>query len=1078
MRAHASKIGGTWRTLTLFGLVVVGLCGCGGGNDDFGPTRKFGPPTGKGDASAAASTSTTATPQAEHQKPDAEAAASSEAERSQSTPATAEKSDGSETNADTTHNGNDAKSAVATAVKEKLVPKSSREDDEPSVEATKVSSPPVAVAKADPAGEGGSDRESPAKADAVEAAAPEVTRQPVLPEVREWLLAKRRQANTHDGLSVLTASDVSRVSWHDLRNGQLSREFFGRSGLTTGLGIGSKRNWIVGATDAGWVRLWPVDSQTGWDRFARDAQREAQRAISGLDTEQAGIWAVAVHPHAEWFVTAGEDGSLRKCSVEVVLASSADDAPANLAPPQRTVVLNDKVEAHAGTVTALKLSADGAWAASGGTDQRVRLWDTKSWTATRTWADLPTQILDVSVSADGRIVAAASLDKFARWWSAEEPETPPEPPKKETKPTAASAGANKPAAKEAKPKNGLEHPDVVLTVAVSSDGNYLATGCKDRIVRVWDLATGQVIEKHDGSKDAVIEVQFFDHGERLFIRDRSGNVRSKPRVRRSNNDEDTPPPSERAYVFATPTSALNPVGPAIAVTTDVSESLEIATLQTTLRNANSREARGVARSELLKQLRPDRDDESAEKAAQMAALEKQLAGATSDSMKTDLKRQISRLKTVSISQEKSERPKLIGTLAEVFPADALTTLPGHAATTGVSLAIPGDGELLTAFTTPVVGSRNDEGRGRSANQPAQLWVWDIATQTLLRHWDDVPASIGSVAWLDAANQMVSLSGHVFSLPNGQARSFGHSAFDPISAFAVAPAGNRLAAGFVGAAKTTSKVLRLLDAESLQEEQTHEAFESLVTAVAFAPDGGSLAVAVRERQVHRLLVLDATTLAVQATVEEAPHSSPWLQGGLGESRDRGLTMLVFSTDGRFLLTHGSYGTSDYRLTLWQKKGSKWSKETGINSKASQPIIDDARSPAPVWFVGGKGGQLAAITAKGLGIVDTSNGKLLRSVELKDVAKNRSPLAWSADGTWLAQGDDAGNVMLWNLRTDKEAAIFPAQLGPMKAIALSQDGRLLATLGEENKLHLWNLDGWQPKNRVAAKPKTAKPAATSD
>jgi WD40 repeat protein len=107
------------------------------------------------------------------------------------------------------------------------------------------------------------------------------------------------------------------------------------------------------------------------------------------------------------------------------------------------------------------------------------------------------------------------------------------------------------------------------------------------------------------------------------------------------------------------------------------------------------------------------------------------------------------------------------------------------------------------------------------------------------------------------------------------------------------------------------------------------------------------------------------------------------------------------------------------------------------------------------------------------VETSNGRLLRSVELKNGPKDRCPIAWSADGNWLAQGDETGQITLWNLRSDKEAATFPAQLGPVKSLALSHDGRVLATLGEENKLHLWNLEGWQPKNRLAAKPKTKKP-----
>lgn len=1065
-----------WRLVLWLGLVSLWLPGCGGGNDDFGPTAKFGPPSGNGAAGAITAAKPEAPTKSTSRETDAKQPSSETTDSK--TPSAADADKANAVTADKKVEKSEptvAKSAVANAVQEKLTPKSPREDGELPAQPGKTPATPTAPGKTESADKRTAETSPPTKSDSPSTeTSSEVTRQPVLPEAREWLLAKRRQASALDGLSVLTAPDLSKVSWHDLRNGQLSREFFGRSGQTTGLGIGPKREWIIGATEAGWVRLWTIDSQAGWDRFARDAQREAQVAVVGIDTEQSGVWVLAMNPKEDWFVTGGEDGSLRRCSVEAVLVPSPNDAPAGRGSPLRTIKLENKVEAHIGSVTALKFSADGAWAVSGGTDQRVRLWDTKTWTATRTWTDLPTQIIDVSVSPDGRIVAATGLDKIVRWWASDAPETPPEPPKKETKSTSASANANKPATKETKPKNGLEHPDLVLSVAVSSDGNYVATGCKDRVVRVWDLATGQVVERHDGSKEAVLDVRLLDHDERLFFADRSGNVRSKPRVRRSNNDDDAPLPTERTYLFATPVSVLSPAGLVSSAAAGASESSEIATIQAALRNADSRDARAAARSEFLKVINSGTDDGQAER----AALEKQLASATSDAVKSDLKRQLSRLKTIAVSQEKTERPKLIGTLTDVFPSEVLTAQPGRLFAAGVQLAFPADGEFLIAYSNPVAGSRGDEDQARIQNQPGQLWTWDVATQTLLRHWDDVSGSIGAVTWLDSTNQLASLSGHIFSLPNGQSRSLGHAALDPISAFAIAPNGRHLAVGFVGAAKTTSKVLRLLEADSLQETKTHEAFESLVTAVAFAPDGASLAVAIRERQIHRLLVLDAATLAVLATIEEAPHTSSWLQAG-GENRDRGLTTLLFSSDGRFLLTHGSYSPNDYRLTLWQKKGAKWSKETGVNSKASQPIIDDSRSPAPVWFVGGKGGQLAAITTKGLGLVETSNGKLLRSVELRDAAKDRSPLAWSADGTWLAQGDEVGNVMLWNLRVEKEAAVFPAQLGPVKALTLSHDGRLLATLGEENKLHLWNLDGWQPKNRIAAKPKTTtKPAASSD
>ena len=101
-------------------------------------------------------------------------------------------------------------------------------------------------------------------------------------------------------------------------------------------------------------------------------------------------------------------------------------------------------------------------------------------------------------------------------------------------------------------------------------------------------------------------------------------------------------------------------------------------------------------------------------------------------------------------------------------------------------------------------------------------------------------------------------------------------------------------------------------------------------------------------------------------------------------------------------------------------------------------------------------------------------MVRGVDLKDGPRERGPYAWSGDGNWLAQGD---NVALWNLRTDKEPGYFTAHLGPVKALTLSHDGQTLATLGEENQLHVWNLASWQPKNRVIAKAKQPMKLAPS-
>lgn len=57
--------------------------------------------------------------------------------------------------------------------------------------------------------------------------------------------------------------------------------------------------------------------------------------------------------------------------------------------------------------------------------------------------------------------------------------------------------------------------DNAMSIAFSHDGKHLASGGADRLIRIWDVATGQVLETFDGHRSEVAALAFSPDGEQL-----------------------------------------------------------------------------------------------------------------------------------------------------------------------------------------------------------------------------------------------------------------------------------------------------------------------------------------------------------------------------------------------------------------------------------------------------------------------------------------------------------------------------------------------------------------------------------
>lgn len=162
----------------------------------------------------------------------------------------------------------------------------------------------------------------------------------------------------------------------------------------------------------------------------------------------AGTYDVAFSPDGATLVT----GAIRHGLVDVWRVADA--------------ALLDHEEAHDGLgVNAVAFAPSGAFFATGGEDNLVRLW-TPAGEPQRTLAGHSEYVTSVAVSPDSATVASGSYDKTIRLWRASDGKTI---------------------------RTLQGHTSWVNSVAFSPDGSRLLSGSYDRTARLWDAGSGREI---------------------------------------------------------------------------------------------------------------------------------------------------------------------------------------------------------------------------------------------------------------------------------------------------------------------------------------------------------------------------------------------------------------------------------------------------------------------------------------------------------------------------------------------------------------------------------------------------------
>lgn len=247
----------------------------------------------------------------------------------------------------------------------------------------------------------------------------------------------------------------------------------------------------------------------------------------------------------------------------------------------------------------------------------------------------------------------------------------------------------------------------------------------------------------------------------------------------------------------------------------------------------------------------------------------------------------------------------------------------------------------------------------------------------------------------------------------------------------------------------------------------------ITAIALAPDGGTLAAANADGKVN---LLDAASLNISRVIKSAGPAAVALVfsadgrilfGAARDSVARGwdaqtgaalvamnghehpLRAIAGSIDGTVVATAGE----ETRVMLWD----------GLTGRLKQIVIGhidfvNALSMSVDGRLLASGGADARVL-----IWDVGTGKLLHT--LLGHADELAAVALSADGKWLASAALDAKVILWDVASGVQVQALKGHSAPVLSLAFNRDGSLLAGGAEDGRVIVWDTDTFKPAREIA-------------
>ncbi|MBV9168753.1 MAG: hypothetical protein JOZ81_01550, partial [Chloroflexi bacterium] len=239
---------------------------------------------------------------------------------------------------------------------------------------------------------------------------------------------------------------------------------------------GAVRVWGSALAQPGHVGDWAPRAQPA--EQARAAPPRVWRPLATLQGHTASVWAVALSADGQLGASSSLDGTVRLWDI-------------------RTGRLLATLQGHAAAVWAVALSADGRLVASGGGDQTVRLWESHTGRPVAILRGHTSTVYGIALSANGQLAASASEDGTVRLWGTAQAELGHLDERAERAQPAEHTGD---APKSVWRALGIleGHTSGVWAVALSADGQLVASSSLDGTARLWNSGTCQPLATLQG----------------------------------------------------------------------------------------------------------------------------------------------------------------------------------------------------------------------------------------------------------------------------------------------------------------------------------------------------------------------------------------------------------------------------------------------------------------------------------------------------------------------------------------------------------------------------------------------------